>query len=218
MSEAATGMPLRALLAADLLANTGRRGLRGGIAAWLTDPSSSTVLARRVSAALHRRGVRVPGRLLWRFTVAFSGCHIHPGAVIGPGLRLPHPVGLTIGVGARLGASVTVYQNATIGAGYRDGPYPTVEAGAVILPGAVVAGGIKVGAGAVMGAAPVVIRDVPARAVVAGNPATVLRTGCAPNAPCSRRSAGRVAPDRPNRDTSPRSTCCRCRSDSIPRR
>ena len=174
--SATAAIPFRALLAADLLANTGRRGLRGGIAACLTDPSFSTVLGWRVSSALQRRGLRVPGRLLWRALVASSGCHIHLDAVIGPGLRLPHPVGLTIGHGARLGASVTVYQNATIGAGYRDGRYPTIEEGAVIFPGAVVAGGITIGAGAVVGAASVVIRDVPARAVVAGNPAVTLRT------------------------------------------
>ena len=176
MSAGAASLPFRAVVAADLFANTGRRGLAGCIAACLTDPSFSTVLAWRVSASLQARGHRMSGRLLWRALVAFSGCHIHPEATIGPGLRLPHPVGLTIGHGARLASGVTVYQNATIGAGYRDGRYPTVGTGAVIFPGAVLAGGIAVGAGAVVGAGSVVLRDVAERTVVAGNPARVLRT------------------------------------------
>jgi acetyltransferase-like isoleucine patch superfamily enzyme len=45
-----------------------------------------------------------------------------------------------------------------------------IGAGAVILPG------VTVGEQAVVGAGSVVTRDVPAKAIVAGNPASVLRT------------------------------------------
>ena len=50
-----------------------------------------------------------------------------------------------------------------------------VKRGAAIGTGAVVLGGITIGEGAVVGAGSVVTRDVPAGAVVAGNPARVLR-------------------------------------------
>ena len=51
-----------------------------------------------------------------------------------------------------------------------------VKKGASIGSGATLLGGITVGEGAVVGAGSVVTKDVPPRAVVAGNPARVLRT------------------------------------------
>jgi putative colanic acid biosynthesis acetyltransferase WcaF len=51
------------------------------------------------------------------------------------------------------------------------GSYVWIATGATILPG------VNIGDGAVIGAMAVVSRDVPAGAVVAGNPARVVRTG-----------------------------------------
>lgn len=50
-----------------------------------------------------------------------------------------------------------------------------VERGASIGSGAVILCGVRIGAGALIGAGSVVTRDVPAQAIVAGNPARVLR-------------------------------------------
>ena len=56
-----------------------------------------------------------------------------------------------------------------------------VERGASIGSGAVVLGGVTIGEGALVGAGAVVTRDVPAGAVVAGNPAR-MRARAAPTA------------------------------------
>lgn len=160
---------------ADLAANAARTGLWAGLAAVIYDPAFSTVLFYRLAARLYTSGYRRLGKLAWRLNVMLSACHIHPEAVIGPGLKLPHPTGVTIGVGAWLARNVTVYQNVTIGAGFRDGCYPRIAADVIILPNAVLVGGIEIGPRAVIGANAVVIDNVPADAVVAGNPARIIR-------------------------------------------
>ena len=54
---------------------------------------------------------------------------------------------------------------------------PTVvEKGASIGTGSTILCGLRIGQGAIVGAGAVVTRDVPERAVVAGNPAKVIRT------------------------------------------
>lgn len=50
-----------------------------------------------------------------------------------------------------------------------------IGAGADIGTGAVILPGVRIGAGAIVGAGAVVTRDVPARTIVAGQPAVVLR-------------------------------------------
>jgi len=50
-----------------------------------------------------------------------------------------------------------------------------LERGASIGSNATILGGVRIGAGAIVGAGAVVTKDVPARTIVAGNPARVLR-------------------------------------------
>jgi UDP-2-acetamido-3-amino-2,3-dideoxy-glucuronate N-acetyltransferase len=56
----------------------------------------------------------------------------------------------------------------------------TVKRGASIGSGATILCGVTIGAGATVGAGSVVTKDVPDGAVVAGNPARVLRAAAAP--------------------------------------
>lgn len=104
------------------------------------------------------------------------GCFVQPGARIGPGLRLPHPNGIVIGQGARVGARCAIYHQVTLG-GARSGDwqanrYPDVRDGVTIFAGAKLIGAITVGDGAVIGANAVVNRDVPAHSVAVGIPAS----------------------------------------------
>ena len=97
---------------------------------------------------------------------------------------MPHPGGIVIGAGARIGARCTIYHQVTLG-GARAGDggganYPRVGDGVTLFAGAKLLGGIKVGDGAVIGANAVVTRDVPPRHAAGGIPARTWPITAAP--------------------------------------
>ncbi|HEV3080287.1 MAG TPA: DapH/DapD/GlmU-related protein [Gemmataceae bacterium] len=103
-------------------------------------------------------------------------------ARIGPGLYVPHTGATVIGSGSILGSNCTLCHGVTIGhrGGGRHknaGGNPVFGDRVYIGPGSAIVGPITVGDDAVIGVGAVVIRPVPLRAVVAGNPARVLSQG-----------------------------------------
>jgi putative colanic acid biosynthesis acetyltransferase WcaB len=111
----------------------------------------------------------------------FLGVELRYKTAVGPGLRLYHGQAVVIHEGTVIGANCTLRQSTTIGnKTLPDGTpsgCPVIGDGVDIGANAVVLGPIQVGDGAVIGAGSVVVKDVPAGAVVAGNPARVLRGG-----------------------------------------
>lgn len=107
--------------------------------------------------------------------VIMMGAVINIGAVIGENTM--------IDMGAVLGGRATVGKNCHIGAGavlagVIEPPSATpviVEDGVLIGANAVVIEGVRIGKGAVVGAGAVVLEDVPAGAVVTGNPARIVK-------------------------------------------
>jgi serine O-acetyltransferase len=119
-------------------------------------------LARLVIRASRNR------RSIWARTLLFfSGCDI--GIPLPKSTFLPHPQGVVIGSGVKLGLNIVVGHQVTLGG--RDleiGNMPDVGDGVYLGAGAKILGKLKVGAGATIGANAVVTRDVPAGAVVVG--------------------------------------------------
>jgi serine O-acetyltransferase len=111
----------------------------------------------------------LPG-MIQRRLLRVYGLELAPGADIGGGLYIAHPVGCTL-MAERIGRNVTVIAAVTIG--YRDvARWPRIDDDVYIGTGARVLGDIEIGAGAQIGANAVVIRDVPTGATAVGIPAT----------------------------------------------
>lgn len=89
--------------------------------------------------------------------------------------RFPHPTGIIVGRGVRIGDNVTIFQNVTLGGKKlgdgRAGRYPRIGDGATPFAGAVIVGDIAIGAGSVVGANSVVLDDIPDRSIAVGAPA-----------------------------------------------
>ena len=112
------------------------------------------------------------GSRLWEcvylyYTHHILGCDIKSSTVIGDGFEIYHSAHASvISPGTIIGNRVSLRQNTTIGAkGF---------AGSEKSP--VIMDDVTIGKGAVIGAGAVVVKDVPEYAIVAGNPARVIRT------------------------------------------
>ena len=107
-----------------------------------------------------------------------SNVEIPNSAEIDAGVLIPHTGYVVVGAGAVIGRHCTLTQGVTIGHA-RGGPSrksgsPVVGNRVYFGPGSAAIGPITIGDDALIGVGAVVIKSVPARAVVVGNPARVI--------------------------------------------
>ena len=180
------------LLIADCRAAAMRRSAKWSTAlrVFCLDASYRSVLRFRLSHLLHRRGwlLRQAARLLYWSNLR-RGVDILPQVCIGEGLKMPHPLGITIGGNAVIGRYAFILSNVTIGArvgrsrtrpdGTRQ-TMPQIGDFVMIGAGAVIIGPVTIGNYVQIGANAVVLSDVPDFATVAGVPARVISIASSP--------------------------------------
>ena len=109
---------------------------------------------------------------------AATAIQLPASASIGPGLYIPHVGYIVVSSKAVIGRDCTIAQGVTIGhgggGGKSLGDAPRVGDRAYLGPGSILIGPIQVGDDALIGAGAVVVRSVPPRGVVAGNPARLI--------------------------------------------
>jgi len=136
------------------------------------------VFLYRISHWLWRHKLNIFAWSITRISVTLTGAEIEYNMVAGPGLLIPHPVGIVIGRGSKIGSRVTIYHNVTLGvkSWSKDtfNEYPNVGNNVIIFAGAKVLGSIKLGDNCVVGANSVVLHDVPEGAQVFGVPAKII--------------------------------------------
>jgi len=138
----------------------GANPARRAVVAWLASQGFAFTSAIHPAAQIGRE-VRIAAG-----TVVMAGAAINPDTEIG--MHCIVNTGASVDHDCVLGDGVHVAPGARLCGGV------SVGAGAFIGAGAVIAPGRRIGADAIIAAGAVVLKDVPERAVVAGNPAKLL--------------------------------------------
>jgi putative colanic acid biosynthesis acetyltransferase WcaB len=134
------------------------------------------VLASYRAAGAAPEPFRLPVRALHRLLVEWIlGVELPWDVEAGPRLVLYHGQGLVVNPRTKLGSDCVLRHGVTIGARRSGEEPPRVGDRVVFGAHAIVIGAVTIGDGAVIGAGAVVTRDVPAGAVMVGNPARELR-------------------------------------------
>lgn len=144
-----------------------------GVANWKSPAARRAIAERlkldpaRYATLVHPSASVAPDVRLGRGTVVFPQAFIGVGARIGDHVQVTASV--TVGHDCRVADFVTFAQGATVSG------HAEIAAAAYVGGGAAVRERIRIGEAAVVGLGAVVVRDVPAGAVVAGNPARPLK-------------------------------------------
>jgi len=102
-----------------------------------------------------------------------TGADIPLNSQIGGGLLLPHPNGIVIHHGARIGPNCLIFQQVTIGTRTGEIMLPVIGGRVDIGAGAKILGNVRIGDHASIGANAVVLKDVPAGKTAIGIPAVI---------------------------------------------
>jgi serine O-acetyltransferase len=174
---------ISATISSDLRAMAELKGTRypslSGLLDVLSLPGTWAALLARLSTWLHNSGLRPLSRIVYFANCVMFGCEIQPGARIGPGLAIAHPIGVTISSGARLGRDLRLMGGVKIGGNASEDPAkdgdPVVGDGCWFMDGAKAFGPISIGDRTVIATSSVATQDLPADVWASGVPARAVK-------------------------------------------
>lgn len=162
------------LVWSDYLAQYGGRDESGFIRRVMFMPR--VIINSSMHACLLVRLIQgTPLFLTWfwrRLLIALHASDFQPYCRIGPGLQMPHPLGIVVAHGV-IGRDAVLQHNITLSpvrTNWRTGRSPgwfQIGDGVTIFTGSVIAGPIAIGDGAMIGANSLIVDDVPAGHIVA---------------------------------------------------
>jgi len=140
----------------------------GGAVDILSLPGTWAVLLYRLASAAHHKGIRPVSRLISFANYVLFGVEIQTGAIIQPGLVVPHPVGVGIASGTRIGKRSMVLKGVSIGGSGtpRRPGHAVIGDDVVLMDSAKVFGPIHIGDRCIVGAGAVVDEDLASDMVV----------------------------------------------------
>jgi len=142
----------------------------GGLLDVLSLPGTWCAILWRVAIACHHRGLRPVSRLVYFLNIVLFGAELQPGVEVGPGVVIPHPVGIGVASGCSIGSRVRLMRGIAMGgnANPRKPGHPTLGDDVWILDGAKVFGPTTIGDRSIVGTSAIVSEDVPADMFIFG--------------------------------------------------
>ena len=96
-------------------------------------------------------------------------CYISPKADIGKGLLLPHPTGIVIGEGVKIGNDCTIYQNVTLGRKTKNyAEYPIIGNNVIVYCNSVIIGNVTIGDNCIIGCNSTVLKSIKSNSTCTG--------------------------------------------------
>jgi len=126
----------------------------------------------RLATLMQRRKIKLVPGILQRRLLKLYGLELVPGAKIGGGLYIAHPIGCVL-VAESIGTNVSVMGSVTLGRRELL-RWPTIRNNVFLGAGCRILGPVEIGANAKVGANSVVLIDVPPGGIAVGVPARLL--------------------------------------------
>jgi len=158
---------------ADLRSFSHGSKFRDYIKVFILSPGFRAVMIFRLQSWAYEKKFLLLSYYFYKLNLRNYGFDALPGALIGPGLLVEHPVGIVIGAGVEIGKNCQLGPGVTLGAKDRSRPedepsFPHIGDGVFLGARSTIIGHVQIGNDSRIGAHGLVLKDVLAGSTVVG--------------------------------------------------